>query len=989
MTSRTPRQCAHLFLVLALLFTFAASAQTSASKRPIAHHDYDSWRAIVTPALSPDGKFLLYGLFPQDGDGEVVIRNLTTGQEWREPAGARPEPPRPDPLAEPNPDAPPQQRGITSAFSSDSHFAVFNTFATKADNAKAKKAKARPEDMPKGGIVMVDLTTGKSARVERVKSFQLSEKGSPVLAYLKESERPAPRAAANSDAAGEGAQGERPAAAAAATTGGARRGNRPEFGTELVVRDLAAGTERSLADVVEYKLTKDGALVLFAVSSRTADNNGVFAAKSTGADAPLALVKGKGKYAKLALDEQQTEAAFLTDKDDAAAKSPKMALYRWDRVAGGNAVQLVAAASAGFRDDCAPSDKGNLSFSRDGKHIFFGCAAPAPEDKDSDVPDDDKVSVDLWHYQDDYIQPMQKVRAASERTRTYRAVYHLAEKKLVQLADRTMAEITPNEDGLWALGGDDREYRHMIEYDTRYADSYLVNTFTGERKVLTKKHTGQVTWSPNGKYALYFNGKDWMTAAVPEGKSATLTANLGVAFWREDDDQPAASFPPYGNGGWTKDGRYVLLYDEFDVWRVAPDGSEAKNLTAGVGRKQHNIFRAVNLARDREDPDSRWLDPAQPLLLRAENKDTRDTGFFRARIDSPAEPQKLLMAAKSFSPPTKAKNADVLFLTEQRFDEFPDVQVTNATFAKLQKVTDANPQRAQMLWGTGELIHYRNVDGVELTGALYKPENFDPAKKYPMLVYLYEKLSQNVNNFVDPRPSHNINFAYYTSNGYLVLTPDIVYTVGSPGQSALKCVLPAIQAVVDKGFVNENAIGIQGHSWGGYQIAYMVTQTNRFRAAAAGAPVSNMTSAYDGIRWGPGLPRQFQYERSQSRIGGTLWEKPMRFIENSPVFMADRVRTPLLMLHNDADDAVPWYQGIEYFLALRRLGKEAYLFTYNGEPHGLRRRPNQKDYTVRLQQFFDYYLKGAAKPAWMEKGIPYLQRDGEKEQLWKAAGYDH
>jgi dipeptidyl aminopeptidase/acylaminoacyl peptidase len=244
-----------------------------------------------------------------------------------------------------------------------------------------------------------------------------------------------------------------------------------------------------------------------------------------------------------------------------------------------------------------------------------------------------------------------------------------------------------------------------------------------------------------------------------------------------------------------------------------------------------------------------------------------------------------------------------------------------------------------------------------------------------MLVYIYEKLTQNLNHFVDPKPGHSINISYYVSNGYLVLTPDIVYTTGYPGQSALKCVLPAVQAVVDRGYVDEKAIGIQGHSWGGYQIAYMVTQTNRFRAVEAGAPVANMISAYDGIRWGTGLPRQFQYERTQSRIGGSIWQYPQRFIENSPIFSADRVQTPVMILCNDADDAVPWYQGIEFYLALRRLGKEVYLFDYNGEPHHLNKRPNQKDYTIRMQQYFDHYLKGAPAPEWMEKGVPYLERD--------------
>jgi dipeptidyl aminopeptidase/acylaminoacyl peptidase len=326
-------------------------------------------------------------------------------------------------------------------------------------------------------------------------------------------------------------------------------------------------------------------------------------------------------------------------------------------------------------------------------------------------------------------------------------------------------------------------------------------------------------------------------------------------------------------------------------------------------------------------------------------------------------------------------------LTESTFEQFPDLMVTDLAFAKLQKVTDANPNKSRFAWGSEELVRFRSVDGVPLSGILYKPANFDPSKKYPMVVYIYEKLSQGFHEFIVPRPRHTINASMFTSNGYLVLMPDIVYNVGHPGQSALKCVLPAIDAVVARGFVDEKSIGIQGHSWGGYQIAYMITQTNRFRAVAAGAPVANMTSAYDGIRWGPGLPRQFQYERDQSRIGGSLWDTPLLYIENSPIFSANRVQTPLLMIHNDADDAVPWYQGIEYYLALRRLGKEVYMFTYNGEPHGLRRRADQKDYTLRLQEWFDYWLKGASKPEWMEKGIPYLEREQEKTRLKQAMGY--
>ncbi len=334
----------------------------------------------------------------------------------------------------------------------------------------------------------------------------------------------------------------------------------------------------------------------------------------------------------------------------------------------------------------------------------------------------------------------------------------------------------------------------------------------------------------------------------------------------------------------------------------------------------------------------------------------------------------------------QAKNAEVLAITASRFDAFPDVHVTDFTFNAPRKVTDGDAQRQAFRWGASELLSFRNTDGVPLKAVLYKPEGFDPAKKYPMLVYIYEQLSQNLHNFVNPTPGTSINFAYYVSNGYLVLTPDIVYTEGYPGQSALKCVLPAIDAAVARGGVDEQAIGIQGHSWGGYQIAYMLTQTSRFRAAEAGAPVGNMTSAYSGIRWGTGLPRQFQYEQTQSRIGKPLFDAPITFIENSPIFQIRRVTTPLLIIHNDNDDAVPWYQGIELFLALRRNGKEAYLLNYNGEFHGLRRRHNQRDWTVRMQQFFDHHLKGAPTPEWMETGVRYIDREREKERFQKGSG---
>lgn len=965
-------------IALVGVFSLAALAQTAA-KRPMNHRDYDPWNTITGQTLSRDGKFLAYSVFPEEGDGQIVVRNLATGKEVRENAGALP--PAPDTQSVEVPAEGPGSpvRNAKMAFTADGKFLISSAFPKKADTDQAKKDKKRAEEMPQPSLLIFDLTSMKAARIGDVESFQVPETGESFVAYRK-GPKPssAPAAAENNDRQDQSRGG---------------RNARNKMGSDMIVRDLRAEKDRIIEDVSDYSMSKDGKTLAYAVASKKEESNGVYWI-APGSDAsPAALLSGKGRYSKLTWDFAQKQMAFLSDKDGAAAKPPKYKVYLWDRQSAA-AKEAVSETIPGFRAGYAIFERGPMSFSRDGSRLFVSAApldtvaaaesdAPPPSTA-APGPNEEKVIADLWRWNDDYIQPMQKVRAAQERARSYRAVLNLADGKFVQLSDPTMIGLTPSDDGRYAIGLDDRALRHMVDYDGAYNDVYLVDTATGVRKLLLQQMRGGggrggagagVQFSPDGKYLLAFKDKHWWSIRTPDGATVNLTAKTGAVFFNEEHDMPEAP-PAYGSGGWTKDGKWALLYDNYDVWAVSPDGGVAKKLTAG--RASHTQFRVVRL--DTVDgEEERGIDPAKPLLLRAENMETRDTGFYSLAGIDQGTPQKLLMGPKNYRTLGKAKDADVVMMTATTFKDQPDIFITDSTFKPMKKATDANPQQAQILWGTGELIQYRNDDGLELQAALYKPENFDPHKKYPMMIYLYERLSQNVHNFVKPAPGTSINIAYYVSNGYLVLTPDIAYTTGHPGQSALKCVLPAIETVVEKGYVNRNAIGIQGHSWGGYQTAYLLTQTNIFHAAEAGAPVVDMISAYNGIRWGTGLPRQFQYEKSQSRIGGTLWEDPLRFIENSPVFQLDRIKTPVLILQNDGDDAVPWYQGIEFFLSLRRLGKEAYLFNYNGEPHGLRRRPDQKDYTVRMQEFFDFELKDGPKPAWMEKGIPYIEREKEKD----------
>jgi dienelactone hydrolase len=625
-------------------------------------------------------------------------------------------------------------------------------------------------------------------------------------------------------------------------------------------------------------------------------------------------------------------------------------------------------------------DRGGLSFSADGTKLAVNTAPlPKPPAKKAEVKPEDKVELDIWHWKDDAIQPMQKVRAAADRTKSFRGVYLLDAKQFRQLSDADTDVAVPDH-GDWGVASSEKRFRGQQWLSPTPRDFSLVNVRTGETKLLVDGAEFGVLRSPAGGFAARFAGKGWLGTTLPEVKWAALTGKLKAGFVNDEHDTPNAA-PAWGFVNWLTDGRHFVVADKFDLWVLDAAGQDApKCLTAGAGKAAGVRLRPISFP-DPDGPPVKGLDLSKPLLLEAENLRTRDTGFYRLPVGG--KPQLLVMGGRNYANPTKAKRADTLLLTVQTFADYPDYHVADPEFKAVTRVTDINPRVREFNWGTAELVSYTTADGAPLTGVLVKPQDFDPAKKYPMVVYIYERLSQGLHTFRLPTVGTSINPTYYASNGYLVFMPDIVYTTGSPGNSALKCVLPAIQAVADKGYLDEANIGIQGHSWGGYQIAYMVTQTGRFKAAAAGAPVSNMTSAYGGIRWGTGLPRQFQYEQTQSRIGKPLWDATMKYIDNSPVFHADAVTTPLLMLHNDQDDAVPWYQGIEYYLALRRLGKEVYLLNYNGEFHGLRKKAAQRDYTVRMQQFFDHHLKGAPAPGWMADGVKYTDRDAEKDAVRK------
>lgn len=996
-----------LLLVTGLGFGAAVSplqAQAPAQKKVLTFADSDIWnQSPQGMTLSPDGKYVAYHLMPIESqkDGAMVLRFLPSGKETRFARG--------------------QSSGTNTPstkpeFSNNSRWLGVMLPPTKADLDKAKAEKKKPEEMPKWQLALINTESAKiTQKFDQVKSFKLIGEGDGQLVIHK-----APKPAAKEEAKPTTPQrppSRRPSQAPP-TAPSPRPA--PPVGTELIIRDLKTGKERTVAEVSSYTVSDDGQTLAYIVTApvKEQERNGVYVLNPSQPDKPAKALKvAVGRFTKLTWDRGQKKLAFFHDptaipeekKDEAKEKvdEPPSGPTDWNAyvwalntptvkagatsgpasavgVAVSPAKLVLEAQTKGRADeDQAVVITKTLRFNDNGSKLFVETQpvpTEQPEKPTGSRNPAENFDLDIWHWKDGYVPPMRRKREAQDRNRSFLAVVHLDTGKFRQLASENLSVSSPAV-GDWAVASDNEPYLKFVGYGPSLRDVYLLNTRTGEKKAIAKAYEGLVAPSTTAKHLLGFDGEDWFTYAVPTGKRVSLTERLDFSFANEDFDSPSKP-NAYGTAGWTTDGKYVLLYDRYDIWKISADGKEVINLTK-FGREQGIQLRYVKEDGDDSDPDEpRGLDLTKPMLLSAKNLRTGDTGFYK--LEPNKEPKLLVMGARLYGKPRKAENSEARVLTVQTFYDFPDYYLTDADFREMKRITNANSNVRQFNWGKAELVEYRSIDGTPLSGVLVKPENFDPTKKYPMVVYIYERLTSNLHTFRLPTVTRGqvINPTFYASNGYLVLMPDISYNVGYPGQSALKCVLPAIQTVVNEGYVDEKKVGINGQSWGGYQIAYMVTQTNRFAAAVSGAPVSNMTSAYGGIRWGTGLPRQFQYERTQSRIGGTLWEYPMRFIENSPVFMADRVETPLLMIHNDQDDAVPWYQGIEYFLALRRLEKEVYMFNYLGQPHNLSNKAAARDFSVRMFQFFEHHLRGESAPAWMTNGVDSSERDADRQE-WK------
>ena len=672
-----------------------------------------------------------------------------------------------------------------------------------------------------------------------------------------------------------------------------------------------------------------------------------------GASAPVAIWNNEAKIDRIAISESGDKLTVVSDEK----------LYLWS---GSDIKELTSNVS----------DKRDPHFSPDGSNIYFGIKPP-DRVKDHGLSKDDFPEVHIWHWEEKVQFTQQVVNKRRDLDANYLAVYNIGSSKQTQLTSEfiTGTQLIQKGNSEYVLALSDVDYQLESMWEGRgRSDIYLINTTLGRMDLLTKGVSGQVRISPASNYAYWYHTPDssWYACSLPAANIVKITDPKTIKAYNEDDDRPEHP-SSYSLVGWTKDDQHLLIYDKYDIWRIDPKGREAPVRLTQNGREKGLTYRYVSTT----SADQEYIDPRGEKLLSVFNHNTKGHGFYTmASFERPANPAERYGGNFMLGGFTKAERANAVIFTKETFVAFPNIYFSDLKFDKIVQITDANPQQHLFNWGTNELISWVSLDGILLQGVLYKPEDFNPAKKYPMIVSFYERNSSTLYGHRIPEAHRStIDYHMYTSNGYIVFNPDIAYKEGYPGESAYNAIMPGISTVLGMGFVDYKRIGAQGHSWGGYQVAYLATRTNLFAAIESGAPVVNMFSAYGGIRWGTGLNRSFQYERGQSRIGPTPWESPLRYVENSPIFFMDKVTTPILIMHNDKDEAVPWEQGIEYFVALKRLRKPVWLLNYTGEVHWPQKMKNKIDFQKRMMQFFDHYLKDTPMPKWMAEPMTLIDLD--------------
>ena len=907
--------------------SIAAVPSTQAAK-PISLTDIMHFESLKKPIISDNGNTLAVEAAPDRGDSRVIVKLLAGNKSFDIKDAAKPK------------------------VSADGRFVAMVKSVPLLESEKASK---KEKKKLKAGLILLDTTSGEQAEFEKVKAFAFNDNGTHLVIQFDKQDKKADKKAADKSKTEV-------------------KVDKFDQGFPVRLISLADNNNHNFDNVTNYHFSQNGTGFVVAQNDIKGESHKLSFVNLATNQSTQAFSSADHQIGTTAISNNGQWVAFTTGKAEDAPYGREYHLNLFN-------TETQQQRQLDNSNDWKLNRYSKLNFSKNSDRLLFGrvpevsqqLAVPkvkAANDLYNENVITGQRNLRVWNGEDPLIKPNEVKQYKKQLKRTYLASLNLASNKIVQLADLSVPEVKVTDSSEIAIGESNLPYRKMITWAGFYRDVYLVDKNTGDKtRVLTQYPTyWKPSLSPQGKFMAYYRQGQIYLYNVATKVRKNVSEKLGVGFANEDHDYPSAA-PGYGFGPWIKGENAVLVYDKYDVWKLDADSGKMTNLTKGLGRKQGVQYRVTGLPK-KDEPA--LLMANQKVLLKGYNERTKSDDFYHLNLAGgveqlTSEPVKIKVLAR-------AKNADTLVYSKERYDLFPDIYTSDYSKPQLAtQQTTLNDQTKRFDWGEAELVHWTNGDGKPLDGVLIKPANYQQGQRLPVLVYFYRFMSQRLHAFPQMKINHRPNFEWYVENGYAVFLPDVRFEVGYPGPSSVQALVSGVQHLINLGVADPNAIGIQGHSWGGYQTAYAVTQTNIFKAAVSGAPVSNMTSAYSGIRLGSGLARQFQYETGQSRIGESLFDAPQKYIENSPVFYAERIHTPMMIMFGDRDDAVPWEQGIEMYLAMRRAGKDVVLLQYQDEPHHLKKYPNKLDYTIKMKQYFDHYLKGTPAPQWLTKGEAYYE----------------
>ncbi len=910
-------------------FTEEITASDENQKKKLTPADYAQWQRIGETELSPDADWFFWNIHLVEGDGWLMLQK--TGEDPDE--GYK------------------FDHALRASFSNDSNWFGFLIGVSEEE----RRSMQDRGESPRYDFGLKNLSTTEIDTFNNISRYEFSEGGSHLLMRKYQPE-------------GSGTRG-----------------------VDIILRDLETGTNQLIGNVAQYDFNEDGTLLAYLIDSHEKLGNGVhlvdLEARST-----RVLESDEADYEMLTWHENGRSLAFLKKTEHEDFKEESFKIYQFSNLDESPVKKVFNPEEySDFPDEFRIVNYRNLQWSDDGERLFFGIKErirkedDAPENEDDSETEEtdseeieeteedpdahlDPTNVEVWHWQDDPMQSRQKVLRQQLEQSNFLSVWHLEDDRFLQLTDNHEHMITLAGDQKHAILYDPTPYKPRVR--EQWNDVYLVDVNTGEQQQVLDRHEWVFSSSAGG-YLIYFRENHWWSYRISDDRHVNLTENLDQPFNNFKNITGREFDPAFGRGQWAEGDEWVLLYDEFDVYRADPDGENIERIT-------HGRENDIRYRQQRLDFETDAINPDEPFYLNIFGELTKDRGY--ARVYPGGEIETLIFESAQFSRLTKAEEASKYTYMRQTAVESPNIFLVDGEFENPVQLTSTNPQQQQFHWAGDELVHFTNNRGEELQGRLIYPANYEPGEQYPMMVLIYEQLSQSLHSYSLPSRTSAYNQRRFSSEGYFVFMPDITYELNRPGMSAVESVVPAVEKVLETGMIDPGRIGLTGHSWGGYQTNFIITQTDLFSSAVAGAPLVNMISMYNSIYWNSGYHQGYIFETAQGRFPYPWWEDKESFLENSPLHQIENSETPLLLMFGTEDGAVPFSQGVELYTTMRRMHKEFVMLVYEGEGHSLGRRENQIDYANRAMQWHAYYLLGEQPESWIEEGLPFIERPAVTEQ---------